>query len=188
MGELAEGHTGILCSPMLATFLCLKFGQNFKNLKRFLKHSDWRQRTSLSRTSGWSTWSGEDPGLSLCCPLTTCTTTTGRKKKKNLKKKESNSCLGTWHASSRSIGRSWIRWPSCVLCCAQSLQARLTLCDPMDHGLPGSSAHGTFLARILKQVSMPSSRRSSWSKDQTCLSCISCTAGEFFTAESLEKP
>ena len=58
----------------------------------------------------------------------------------------------------------------------------------MDRGLPGSSAHGIFLARILKQVSMPSSRISSRPKDQTCVSCISCTAGEFFTAESLGKP
>ena len=43
------------------------------------------------------------------------------------------------------------------MCCAQTLQSCLTLCDPMDHGPPGSSVHGTLQARILKWVVMPSS-------------------------------
>ena len=29
-----------------------------------------------------------------------------------------------------------------------------TLCDPMDYNLPGSSVHGIFQARILKQVAI----------------------------------
>ena len=33
-----------------------------------------------------------------------------------------------------------------------------------------------------------SSRGSSWPRDRTQASCISCTAGEFFTAELLGKP
>ena len=36
-----------------------------------------------------------------------------------------------------------------------------TLCDPMDHSLPGSSAHGILQARILGWVAISSSRRSS---------------------------
>ena len=36
-----------------------------------------------------------------------------------------------------------------------------TLGDPMDWGPPGSSIHGILQARILEQVSMPSSRGSS---------------------------
>ena len=56
-----------------------------------------------------------------------------------------------------------------------------TLCNPMDGSLPGSSVHGIFQARILDWVVMPSSRESSWLRDQTCISCISCIAGRFFT-------
>ena len=36
------------------------------------------------------------------------------------------------------------------------LQSCLTLCDPMDCSLPGSSVHGILQARILKYVAMPS--------------------------------
>ena len=32
---------------------------------------------------------------------------------------------------------------------AKSLQSCLTLSDPMDHSLPGSSVHGIFQARVL---------------------------------------
>ena len=37
----------------------------------------------------------------------------------------------------------------------------LTLCDPMDYSLPGSSVQGILQARILEWVVMPSSRESS---------------------------
>ena len=37
----------------------------------------------------------------------------------------------------------------------------LTLCDPMDHSLPGSSVHGIFQARILEWVAVSFSRGSS---------------------------
>ena len=41
---------------------------------------------------------------------------------------------------------------------AKSLQSYLTLCNPVDHSLPGSSVHGICQARILEWVAMPSSR------------------------------
>ena len=50
-----------------------------------------------------------------------------------------------------------------------------TLCDPMDCSLPGSSAHGIFQARVQEWVAISFSRRSSWSRDRTCVPCISCT-------------
>ena len=62
----------------------------------------------------------------------------------------------------------------CVLCCAKSLQSCLTLCDPMDCSPPGSSAHGILQARILEWVAIPSSRASSWLRDRSRVSCISC--------------
>ena len=45
--------------------------------------------------------------------------------------------------------------------CAKSLQSCLTLCDPMDCSLPGSSVRGVLQARILEWVAISSSRESS---------------------------
>ena len=42
--------------------------------------------------------------------------------------------------------------------CAKSLQSCLTLCNPMDCSLPGSSVHGLLQVRILEWVAMLSSR------------------------------
>ena len=41
--------------------------------------------------------------------------------------------------------------------------------------------HGIFQARVLEWVAMPSSKGSSQPWDQTCISCVSCIAGELFT-------
>ena len=54
----------------------------------------------------------------------------------------------------------------------------LTLCDPMDCSLLGSSVHGILQTRILEWVAIPFSRRSFPPRDQTP---VSCTAGRFFT-------
>ena len=53
-----------------------------------------------------------------------------------------------------------------------------TLCDPMDCSLPGSSVHRIFQARLLEWVAVSFSRGSFLPRDQTC---VSCTAGRFFT-------
>ena len=53
-----------------------------------------------------------------------------------------------------------------------------TLCDPMDWGLPGSSFHGVFQARILEWIAIPLSRGLSWPRDRTWVSRI---AGRLFT-------
>ena len=52
------------------------------------------------------------------------------------------------------------------------------LCDPMGCSPPGSSVLGILQARTLEWVAVPFSRGSSWPRDWTC---ISCTAGRFFT-------
>ena len=70
-----------------------------------------------------------------------------------------------------------------VCTCAKLLQLCPTLCNPVDCSLPGSSVHGILRATTLKWVAMPSSRGSSWPKDQTCIFWGSCTAGRFFTTE-----
>ena len=48
------------------------------------------------------------------------------------------------------------KWRACVLACvsASLLQLCPTLCDPMDHGLPGSSVHGILQARTLEWVAI----------------------------------
>ena len=38
---------------------------------------------------------------------------------------------------------------------AKSLQSCLTLCDPMDRSLPGSSVHGILQERILEWTAVP---------------------------------
>ena len=53
---------------------------------------------------------------------------------------------------------------------AKSLQSCLTLYDPMDCSLPGSSLLGILQARILEWVAMPFSGGSSRSRDRTCVS------------------
>ena len=63
----------------------------------------------------------------------------------------------------------------------QSLQSCLTLCDPTDCSLPGSSVHVILQARILGWVATPRSRRSFGPRDGTYISCISYIAGGFFT-------
>ena len=57
-------------------------------------------------------------------------------------------------------------------------QPCLTLHDPTDCNLPGSSVHGIFQARILEWVATSFSRGSSWPRDQIWVSHIS---GRFFT-------
>ena len=57
-------------------------------------------------------------------------------------------------------------------------QLCLTLCSPMDCSPPGSSVHGIFQARILEWVAISYSRGSSWPRDQTHVSYVSCTGSQ----------
>ena len=74
---------------------------------------------------------------------------------------QSNSFINPWCCKSKWIAQ---------LC--------LTLCNPMDYNLPGSSAHGIFQARTLEWVAISLSRGASQPKDQTQVSHI---AGRCFT-------
>ena len=47
--------------------------------------------------------------------------------------------------------------------------------------LLGSSGHGILQARILEWVAISFSRGAFWPRDRTCISCVSCIAGRFFT-------
>ena len=70
----------------------------------------------------------------------------------------------------------------------KSLQSCPTLCDPINCSPPGSSVRGIFQARILEWLAMPSSRGSSPPRDQTHVSCTSCSVGKFCITEPPGKP
>ena len=79
----------------------------------------------------------------------------------------------------QSFYSSWIKYPEVKLLChrikwkwSEVAQLCVTLCDPMDCSLPGSSIHGIFQARVLEWVAITFSRESSWSSNQTQVSCI----------------
>ena len=55
---------------------------------------------------------------------------------------------------------------------SEDAQSCLTLCDPMDVSLPGSSVHGIFQARVLGWVAVSFSRGSSRPRDWTQVSSI----------------
>ena len=57
-------------------------------------------------------------------------------------------------------------------------QSCLTLFDPMDYSLQGSSVHGILQVRILEWVTIPFSRGFSQPRTRTWVSCI---ARRFFT-------
>ena len=63
-------------------------------------------------------------------------------------------------------------------------QLYLTLCDPMDCSLPGSSVHGILQARILEWVAILFSRGSSQLRDWTQ---VFSTADRFFTIWATRK-
>ena len=64
--------------------------------------------------------------------------------------------------------------PICFLCACSVTQLCLILCDPMDCSPPGSPVHGILQVRIMEWVTISSFRESSWLRDQTGISCISC--------------
>ena len=76
-----------------------------------------------------------------------------------------------------SPGDSWQCLETvCACMLAKSLQSCSTLCHPINCRPPGSSVRGILQARILEWVLMPSSRGSSYPRDQTHISCGSCVA------------
>ena len=81
----------------------------------------------------------------------------------------------------KPLWRSMHAWVlSCFSC--------VWLWDSMDYSPPGSSVHGILQSRMLERVSMTSSRGSCWPRNWTCVSCIYCIAGRFFTTEPPRKP
>ena len=80
-------------------------------------------------------------------------------------------CVRYWqHSLCLQEAQEWA-----VCCCYRvSAQSCPTLCNPMDYSPPGSSVHRIFQARILEWVAIFYSRGSSWPRDWTHISCVSC--------------
>ena len=70
---------------------------------------------------------------------------------------------------------------------SEVVQSCLTLCDPVDCSLLGSSVHGIFQARVLEWVAISFCRGSSQPRDWTHLSNVSCITGRFFTTGATHK-
>ena len=66
------------------------------------------------------------------------------------------------------------------VCASSVAQSCPTLCDLTDCSLPGSSVHGISQARRLERAAIFFFRGSSRPRDQSHISCVSCT-GFFFT-------
>ena len=56
---------------------------------------------------------------------------------------------------------------------SKSFQSCLIFCDPTDCSPQSFSVSGILQARILEWVAVSFSSRSSWSRDRTCISCVS---------------
>ena len=75
---------------------------------------------------------------------------------------------------------SLMPWQSCGIAfsavCSSAFMlshfCHVQLCNPMDYSPPGSSVHGILQARIQEWVAMPSSKGSSWPRNQTSISYI----------------
>ena len=64
----------------------------------------------------------------------------------------------TWISHKETSSLTWKKSCKRTGLRAKSLQSCLTLCDPKDCSLPGSSVHGILQARILEWVAVPFSR------------------------------
>ena len=78
--------------------------------------------------------------------------------------------LEWWKKLDKSVPHEWVK-------VAQSCP---TLCELINCSPPGSSVHGILQARILKWVATPSSRRSSWPRDQICIFYVSWFGKQVF--------
>ena len=81
--------------------------------------------------------------------------------------------------------------PPCISPCSSHFwslsevaQFYLTVCDSVDCSLWGFSVYGIVQAKILEWVAIYFSRRSSWPRDQTWVSCF---AGRLFTILAIGK-
>ena len=76
-----------------------------------------------------------------------------------------------WLSTTQHSTRHWWKQHSCVLCCIQS---RPTLCNRLDYSLPGPIEYAISRTRILEWCAISYYKGSSWPRDPTCVSWVSC--------------
>ena len=76
-----------------------------------------------------------------------------------------------WHIKSKQEEYWQIQWGANIYD-IEVTQSCLTLCHPMDCGLPDSSVHGIFQARVLEWVAISFCRGFFRPRDWTQVSCI----------------
>ena len=76
------------------------------------------------------------------------------------------------------------QWIIACVCMKLSCFSRVWLCNPVDCSPPGSSVYGILQARKLEWVAMPCSRGSSWPRNWTCVSYVSCIGRQFLYHQS----
>ena len=85
-------------------------------------------------------------------------------------------CISVYEISIDRLTDSFLFcvWSTGYMRMCSVTQLFLTLCYLMDCSPPGFSFHGILQARILEWVALPSFKGSSWPRDQTHVSCVSC--------------
>ena len=78
--------------------------------------------------------------------------------------------LGSIPGLGRSLEKGKVIY--CSITWREVAQSCLTLCNPMDCSLPGSSVHGIFQAIVLEWIAISFSKESSRPRDQTQVSHI----------------
>ena len=91
---------------------------------------------------------------------------------------EPNSCISAYLEKHRNPSWWHLLLMTSIVKWSEVTQSCLTLCDPVDCSLPGSSVHGILQTRILEWIVISFSRGSSRPKDWTWVSHI---AGRCFT-------
>ena len=86
-----------------------------------------------------------------------------------------------WRKCTKNSELSYLMLRGACLCLCLVAQSCTTLYNLLDCSPPGSWVHGIFQARILEWVAISFSSGSSQSRDWTHISCVSWTAGGFFT-------
>ena len=104
----------------------------------------------------------------------------GRRRRRQQRMRGLDSIINSMDMNEQTPGDNEGQWSLS----AKSLQSCPTLWDPMDCSLPGSSVSGILQARVLEWVAISSSRGSSWPRDWTLVSYVSCIGRQVFTTST----
>ena len=140
-------------------------------------------RSLWNGLSGWPQLPSLSPSTSpICCPWST--------PRLSPPHTFSLALLWAWNAPAPGLvvycslgNKDFLKIEVCV-CVLSHFSHVCLFCDPVDCSPPGSSVHGILQARILEWGAMPPSRGSSWPRDRTHVSYVSCTGRRIFATSA----